>query len=659
MGLAVDGLLPSTCDWGAGSLAGLARINDYLAGTWAPPAGRDGPEGVGDGDWSLLIGRIGGVALRAAAPSTRPEHRERLLALLDVWAGTVFVDPDARLRTGTVLNHTGAQRAIRDEHGATIMLFPLLEDIFVLEYRKGDAEAPRLGPVSDVIEPPRTHWGSARQIRELVELIRTRGPMPWDPEAVALLADATGMSRAAAALLLAVDPGNRTPRGPLPDREGQRVLGLGITEIRSGHDELSRLTDRLDVFADALPPDPADLWTAAGPRHVATRLADAWRARRGHHAPVPETSRALIASLEPREPAAELCGILAHPAGEPLITEDLDTRLHDYRGSIAPTAGTADRQTPRRMESLLHDVATLVPTVYAELPAGDPLRAGLPELIESLRARLAYPGLLLHAARAFPDVTEDDQRRRFGPAPYIGPEPLSVPAFDDGLTVALAAAIPSYGPPKPCPHLYFRPALLDVDAEQTKRLTDDRDYYGEWDRHAMDVIAHVRRIRGDYFTRVVERVRSGVLPVGAYESNPAASAPELVDEVAESLTVPPDAATLYLQLLALEAPTDRSVRTWNGWSPTRHRKAAAALLDAGLVVADKRPRAGRGVFLPGPWAIAKKPFHPMEVWKAEFLGIPFMPNRLRIHRHPTLDRTHPELFAAAWALVARGKSPRN
>ncbi|OPC76754.1 hypothetical protein B4N89_45565 [Embleya scabrispora] len=293
----------------------------------------------------------------------------------------------------------------------------------------------------------------------------------------------------------------------------------------------------------------------------------------------------------------------------------------------------------------------MVPTVYAELPAGDPLRKGLPALIEGLRARLAHPGLLLPGGTAAGDVT-DDLRARFGPEPYVGPEPLTAPAFDDGLTVAIGAPPPSFhGRYKSWAQLCFRPALLDVDAERTKRLTDGRGFVGT------DVPTYVRRIRSDYFTRVVERVRCGALPVGTYEANPAASVPELVDRVAASLTLPPDAAALYLQLLTLEAPTDRGVRTWNGWTATRHRKAATALVDAGLAVPDKRSRARRGIFLPGPWAEADRPgFHPMETWKAIFLGIRLGPKRT-IHYRATFDRTLPELFTDAWQRVERGHGP--
>ncbi|GCD92401.1 hypothetical protein [Embleya hyalina] len=654
---AVTGLLRTGGSWRGASLAGLERIGEYLAGTWDPPAGRHAPEPVGHGEWAALIGRIGAIALRAAAPSAPEQARERLLALLEVWSTTVFVDADARWRTGTVSEPSVFVPGIRDEHGAAIKLFHVWKGVRVLEFRRGDAAAPESGPMTDVAEVPRGAWGSAGQIRELVDLVRTRGPMPWDPEAVAVLVDATGMSRAAAALLLAANPGTRSSPDPFPAREERHALGLTTTEAKPAEAELAPLSDidRLDLFAHALPADPAELWSPTGPRELAGRIAVAWRARFGRHAPIPETSRALIAALKPRTPVAEICAALAHPADDPLVAEDLDTRPHATETSIGLVDASGRGDEPRRLAHLLQDVAMLVPTVYAELPAGDPIRESLPTLIEGLRARLAHPGLLLHGGNALREVTDDDVRALFGPDPYTGPEPLTAVAFDDGLTVAIGAPPPSFhGRHKHAPQLCFRPALLDVDAERTKRLADRRrGFYGT------GAVDHVRRIRGDHFTRVVERLRSGALPPGAYETNPAASVPELVDRVAASLTLPPDAAALYLQLLALEAPTDRRVRTWNGWTPTRHRKAATALVDAGLAVADKRSRARRGIFLPGPWAEADKPeYHSMETWKATFLGIRLVSDSLTIHFRADIDRTLPELFADAWERVEQGNGPR-
>ncbi|MFF7244863.1 hypothetical protein ACFZBU_13305 [Embleya sp. NPDC008237] len=648
---ALTGLIGGFLYWKPGALAGIERIGGYLAGTDLP-AGRDAPERVGAGEWTGFIGRTGAIALRAAAPSTRPERRERLLALLEMWADSVFVDPTVRMRRGTVRDPQS--NAVRDERGATILVCHLREGIRVLELRTGDAEPPGLGPLEEVEELPHDGWGSARQLRDLVALVRERGPMPWDPEAVARLAADTGMSRAAAALALAGTPGTDMFHKPFLDADERRLLDLKAGEVETARVESGRLEEQgwLDLLAGVLPADPADLWAPDAPRHLAGRIAAAWHLRHGRRVPIPETSRALIAEQESRLPAAELCEALAHSAADPLLAEDLDTWLNaPHDGDIGLVDATGRGSAPRRMEHLIEDLAALVPTVYAELPAGDPIREGLPALVRNARARLDHPGLLLAAGHLFGETTVDELRVRFGPHPYDAPEPLSAPAFDDGLTVAAGAAPPSfYGRHRHHPRLFFRPAVLGDDA-RAQRLRDTLGFGGE------SVLAGVRRLRGDYFTRIVARVESGALPVGAYEANPAASVPDLVERAAKALGLAPDPAALYLQLLALEAPTDRGVRTWNGWTPTRHRKAVAALVEAGLAVADKRSRAGRGVFLPGAWAPAAKPYRPMETWKAAFLGVEVAGYDGGIHDGVVLDRTLPELFADAWESVERGEGP--
>ncbi|MFI0818186.1 hypothetical protein ACH4TX_16375 [Streptomyces sp. NPDC021098] len=119
-----------------------------------------------------------------------------------------------------------------------------------------------------------------------------------------------------------------------------------------------------------------------------------------------------------------------------------------------------------------------------------------------------------------------------------------------------------------------------------------------------------------------------------------------------------DPAVLYLQLLVLPRPTDRGVRTWNGWTAARHREAAAALVARGLAVEDKRARAGRQLFLPGDWAPAPKKFYqPIEVWKADLLGLRLRYGGRVEDELPLPTRTLPELFAEGWARVEAGEGP--
>jgi hypothetical protein len=118
---------------------------------------------------------------------------------------------------------------------------------------------------------------------------------------------------------------------------------------------------------------------------------------------------------------------------------------------------------------------------------------------------------------------------------------------------------------------------------------------------------------------------------------------------------------LYLQLLALAEPTDRNLRRWNGWTPQRHRRAAAELLAGGLVVRARRARAQRSLFLPGEWLSARPPDLPLEAWKAPLYDLE------RGSRGDELRGALPcvlpqaplhELFATAWARVQAGDRSR-
>ncbi|MFF7243445.1 hypothetical protein ACFZBU_06045 [Embleya sp. NPDC008237] len=631
--------------WNWNALASLERVGGYLAGTWDPPAGEDGPGIVGDGSWPPLIGRMAAVALRAAAPGTRVEHREALLAFLESWAATPMADPAARLRTGVA---RADARAVRDERGATVAItWPSEGRCNVVQVRTGDADPPEFGAPADWVEAARG-WGDADQLRRLVALVRERGPMAWDPAAVRLLGAQTGVSRAAATLLVIGDAGGIRTLPPL-DPEQRAVFGLSTAEADAGYDELRRLTelDRLELFARVLPEDPAELWEPAGPGALAARIAAAWQTRFGRARQVPEATLAVLAEhtgLTVHTPAAHVCAAFMAPETHPLTGRDHDPWLAEGLGG---TYCTSEEQGVRWFQEFLKALTDALPIVYAELPAGDPVRAGLPATVAALRARLDHPGLLLDAGyTARYHESADQLRELFGDRPYVGPIPLKAASFDDGLSIATIAE-PSEGCPNPFVRTYFRPARYGDDERSAllRRVASG----GAPVRDAVDML------RGDWCARVVERVAGDTLPAGGYEADPALSAPETVARVEKALGVDADAAALYLQLLAIERPSDRRVRLWNGWNAARHRKAAAALVAAGVVVADKRPRAGRGVFLPGDWAKARKPLWPIEVWKANLLGVRRIGDQ--VWEEQVWRLTLPEMFAHAWELVERGEGP--
>ncbi|WP_432108630.1 hypothetical protein [Streptomyces sp. AA1529] len=173
-----------------------------------------------------------------------------------------------------------------------------------------------------------------------------------------------------------------------------------------------------------------------------------------------------------------------------------------------------------------------------------------------------------------------------------------------------------------------------------------------------DLSAHQAEwLRGGGCARVMERIADEALAEGRYESDPRACVPELVGRVARHLGVQEAPAAYYLQVPALDAPTDRRVRRWRGWSRQELRAAGAVLAERGLLVEDKRPRAGRTVFLPGPWAHAAAPLPPMERWKVPLLGARLSADGDTVQDTQLPEHTLPDLFALAWRRVTGGQAP--
>ena len=224
---------------------------------------------------------------------------------------------------------------------------------------------------------------------------------------------------------------------------------------------------------------------------------------------------------------------------------------------------------------------------------------------------------------------------RFGPEPYAGPVPLPDTTADDGLTVVASHEGDT--------RIYFRPSLYGVD-ERTAKL-DDAILYAD------NELKTVRFLTSPACAGIVDRITTdSALPAGTREADPRASVPDLVAQVAAALGLDCDAAALYLQLLAMPHPSDKNVRAWNGWSAAELKAAAAALVAKGVVAEEKRPKAGRGVVLPGTWRKARnRPgARPIEDSKVDLL------RRLGLDEDadwPAMPL--PELFAAAWEKAGR------
>ncbi|WP_436521032.1 hypothetical protein [Actinoplanes sp. HUAS TT8] len=252
----------------------------------------------------------------------------------------------------------------------------------------------------------------------------------------------------------------------------------------------------------------------------------------------------------------------------------------------------------------LRAASVALPWLAYHLTWGDPLRAALPEALRLVRERLRHPEL--RVGRAW---------YRAKDRPDAGPALVDDGVHGDFVEVCVV------------------PARLTGRDDPVIGLGDD------------DTALALRIVLSSMIEHAV------ATPEGTTGDprDPRIGLPALVDDVRERHGLDADAATYYLQLLALPDPTDRAVQTWNGWKVARLRAAQQTLVEAGLVVTAKRERAGRPVFLPGGWQPARSPQLPVETWKLRITA-DVGPTRLVLS-------SLPRQFGLAWARILDGDGP--
>ncbi|WP_354644599.1 hypothetical protein [Kitasatospora camelliae] len=540
-------------------------------------------------------------AVRTELPTATPER---------VGAGAVF-------RTaGSV---AGTVRSGSPDHPAVL-----------LEWTP-DGEFPPGGPLdaagARVVEAYElTPVRSRAWCRRYLELDRQHGPVPARPEAAARLAERLGLTPAEAAVLLLAQPQSgrdsvrrdrftthHTGRAAYGLRDAEADRAVDALEDALGGPALAELYERL------LPDDPERLWTH-GPD--IDRAAAWWTARHGPTPPLPADT------------AAEAAKEFTVPKGGWAQPRRIDPRCRLIRhrpqvrggalvGAVATGAGVLDAApfplaTPRAAAWLAY-----------RTPAGDPLRPAVgaacarlrtvDELVTvySIRAdRLTGEPPSPEVPTAHPAVTvEEDpvldlRHVRVLPGALTGPEDPALDALDDYLDQLK----PSQWLPAPS---------------------------------GLPAVADLRLLLSDGFGELATHLAADPGREPGWEQDPRRSVPHLVARSADLLGLTPDAAALHLMLLALPDPTDRRVRLWTGWSAARHRTIGAELTDADLVVPDTRPRAGRRLFLPGPWLEPRAPRLPIEASKLALL--PLAADRVSASHTPVVPSCPlPALFESAF-----------
>ena len=613
---ATKGLVYS--DWGARYQPALAQIHSFgelLAGR-TDLLRTDAPGFELRLHWHHLVGDVEALAWRAANPAVDEETRTALLAFLDVWAQTPFADPDVAVRVSTVDRNAYDS----EQSGGSLVSADT-------RYLRHEDTIISVGAAPTAIFETRETgpgWGTAERLREFTRLVAENGPVAWDPEAAQAFADGTGLTLATASwLLITVPLYDSWPRDVERDKLIRDTVGLKAKTLVPGRTEAERLGDDgvRALYRGLLPEAPAALWAPGGMRALADRLAERYAELYGRRTAVPESTVEAMAAYNPQAAIGSLLERMTAPAALTSLTADAVDRIVWTDGS-----STVERND-EHLSDLMSGLVRGMFVAYYALPAGDVVRSAVPELARLIRARLAAPGLILTASRRWSNSAEvASLRASLGGKPYIRAD--GKPADDVVDTGALIVEFHgSYY------DVFVRPSLIGDTPEG--RLA--RTLTTGWN----DPLPIVELARGEGLAGIVERIASGGLPDGAYEADPAHSAPELVAEVAASLELQPDAAALYLQLLTLTEPTDRNIRRWNTWTPVRHKKAQTALVDAGLVVEATRARAGRKVFIAGQWSALKAPMLPVETAKLDLYGDSPLGSLLPL-------RPIPDLFAEAW-----------
>ncbi len=360
-----------------------------------------------------------------------------------------------------------------------------------------------------------------------------------------------------------------------------------------------------------------------------------------------------------------LSELLADPGSSPVL---LPRQLHfgyETKHRQKMLSGTLTPPMPFSINAVLPSLPDAIAFLNYRLPHGDEARRKLPGLIDAVRAYFEHPHVVLpmgcsrtesYRAEQTTDVegtvgnfstriakceqTEDGYYR-----------------FDSGLVVG--AVMP------PAADLWFRPAKLltekdSADLHAAAALTFDWETDGTEHLQFADC---VRAMRRDEMSGIRDNNDDGARELsiadGAWEQDPRISATNTVSQVMQQLKISEDAATMYLQLLALHDCTYANIKLWNTWTTTRLKAVAQELVDGEYVVNAKRSRAGRDVFLPGGWEPLKLPNLPIETWKLVMFGYQNT-DRLRGGYASLIvcPRCVGDQFRLAWQRIVDGDSPK-
>jgi hypothetical protein len=600
------------------------------------------------------------VAFVAASPLLGQGSRKVMIDFLRLWQASPFVGSAGRLRRCVLTFPSGSPYtpAGNSGHGALVVrgerrwfvrglqgYYGNARDHHVLELAAGGSfDVPPGASLESEQAVDDRPW-SADHVARFLDALERQGPAAISEDAIQALARRTGLSRPEAALLWSGLPGLDGWEHDFLGKEGREALGLKAAEAKVARDALQKVPRevRREVLAAAMAGDPGAPWCplGSGPdddQSPVARAAKAWNHRMGQRLSVAPELLVRCARELPRgvDPSAFIAA-LADCTRVGAWTRDGDWQLGEGGPARVPAA-----KDEVFSGAILLATARYVSFLFEALPVGDPLRAMLPEAVRLSRKRLAHTGLIVAAySRYFAEKIAE--RDAFLDA--IGAEPYPrgcdrAGGRDGGLLLARAS--------RWALQVAFRPSRIPQRPDAAVGLVAGHPAFEA-----------ARYLLSEETDRLAQRVVTTPVAAAGYEANPLLSVADLVDEVRQAKGLSEEAGALYLQLLALRAPTAKAVQDWNGWTTARYKKAAAELAAVKLVLVAKRARAGREHFLPGAWEDLKAPDLPIESWKLPLYGA----GRSEVGLHTPLGVLLPlrpthELFQAAWVRVKAGDEPR-
>ncbi|MCW5807176.1 MAG: hypothetical protein KIT31_32770 [Deltaproteobacteria bacterium] len=466
--------------------------------------------------------------------------------------------------------------------------------------------------------------------------------MAWDPTLAAAVAARADLSLPEATLLAVGVPGGwgRDFLG----KKKREVIGLKVSEADAARTTFEQLDDehKVELFERAAPEDPSLIATPLAPGGFAELLGDAWKAKFGKRAKIPQDL--VAAAKKELDLDDELGKLLPAFAGG----HDDAWFLQADKRPLTELGGWRDDKglTPDKARELL----TLLSWLFYARPVGCAVRAGIPAIVEKVRAVVTDEEVLWKLDDMYiNDEDKKDDVRARGIVDLVGGKPIKLPkdgddecldARDDGsVQVAYYKNEIKAG---------FHPAAADKGRKKietvAKAMSDDEDSSSDPTRP----VRLASLLQSDAFAAFGARVAETPVAEGGYEANPLVSVPRLVAKVGKELGVSDDAAALYLQTLALAEPTQQRVQLWNGWKPKQYATAAAELVKKKVVTEGKRERAGRSIFVRGGYTKGDRRNLPLEEWKLPFYGV--------LERHLPTEPAH-LLFARAWKRVEDGDKP--